>query len=1059
MTLDDSQSAVQQQPAEVDNQRPHSQTPNFTEIEDQLEEPQFPKTLTLDPQITQNPPGENNPAAFGVQEEDLEEAREEPEAQLDMSLASPTRAVTDTHVVVRLRATWSRRRQKRKRVNRKQLVAMQQKLQVLTAKLNLIPFVPNRTLDFPSHENLLRRLGLWDFVHVELDSSNLRVDLIAQLVVNYKRLGTGRVSEVNGVRIKLSRADLGRALKLPPVKKDNSSVVVVIDEDAELVSEVSIRFVEELMSNWMLMHGQDPWILPDEVMHWIEVIRRGHPDKVEWASLMWFMVEKELSQGLRLVDCYYASHLQHLIKHQNASLFLVEHAREEEEEEECAGDVEIVDEECVGTAVSEGCVVDEVVSSHGKECDAAVSEGCVDYKKAFKLSEESEAAVSEGCVDDKMAFTLNKESEAVVTEGCVDDKMAFTLHKESEAAVSEGYVDDKMDFTLNKESEAVVTDGCVDDKMAFTLHKESEAAVSEGYVDDKMDFTLNKASEAAGSKDCVDDKMPFTLTKESETAVSESYVDDKRTFTLNKESEATVSEGFVDDKMAFTPSKKSEAAVGEGCIDDKMAFTLSKESEAAVSDVDGKMDFTLSKESEAEKIRINVNEVCTDEKVIEESKGVKVSEPNNDTHVKELITHTETNEGDDFLDLHSGFPEGKSEEPSIELTLGQDNTETENTQPDDVMNFEDLGLGDTDNWQLNENIGEGEPFLRQCSLSEKSSFDIERRVEDNIIDDDAMDDDDEEEEVDADDDDEEEADDDANDEVEAGVDEETNLAEKFDSLHGIPSAHMYQAVDISQGAFGSPLSLLNESHMQQFVSHAETSSTPIGNKLKRAANRTVTGENKRFRSDTWDHQEPPNFDRCMENIEHWMGKAKMMYAEKEQQITQMSMNQQLLFAEMEQREHMIQHQERITNEVRQKSQMEIYKLEKELFEMVGVLDHYRKALKETRREFSEYRKQYTLPEEPIYKDAGPGGLVLSVAELERQRLKQEEEDKMKRLELEITVKSFEAEWYPVFERHSNDVQKLDEKLLLLEENVKLLKVLPLSPKAEETMEQPTMTED
>ncbi|KAL9662075.1 hypothetical protein QQ045_026903 [Rhodiola kirilowii] len=324
--------------------------------------------------------------------------------------------------------------------------------------------------------------------------------------------------------------------------------------------------------------------------------------------------------------------------------------------------------------------------------------------------------------------------------------------------------------------------------------------------------------------------MPFTLTKESETAVSESYVDDKRTFTLNKESKATVSEGRVDDKMTFTPSKESEAAVGEGCID-------------------GKMDFTLRKESEAEAIRINVNE--------------------------ELIIHTETNEGDDFLDLHSGCPEGKSGEPSIELTLGQENIEKDNTQPDDVMNFDDLGLGDTDNWQLNENNGEGEPFLRQCSLDRENSSFVERRVEENIIVDDEMDDDDEEEEVDANDD-EEEADDDANDEVEAGVDEETNLAEKFDSLHGIPSAHMYQAVDISQGAFGSPLSLLNESHMQQFVSHADTSSTPIWNKLKRAANRTVTGENERIRSDTWDHQEPSDFDRCMENIEHWMGKAKKL---------------------------------------------------------------------------------------------------------------------------------------------------------------------------------------
>uniref|UniRef100_A0A7N0VA70 Uncharacterized protein n=1 Tax=Kalanchoe fedtschenkoi TaxID=63787 RepID=A0A7N0VA70_KALFE len=895
MTRDDPQSPLQQHSAEVNQQQPHTRNLNFPETQLQQQEPHFPETLILDPQITEYPPKENNSTLIDVQEEDLEEAEEDSEPQLGMSLSSPSRSGADTHVVpVAAKPTSSRRRPKRKRMNKKQFEAVQHKVQRLMGNLKLIPFVPNRALDFGSHENLLRRLGLWDFVHVELDGSDLRADLIAQLVVNYKKVG--RVSEVNGFRVKVSRADLGRSLKLPPVKKDCNGLITIVDEDAEFSSEKTIRFVEELMSNWMLLHDEDTWILPEEVMHWIEMIRKGHPDRVEWASLVWYMVEKELSQGLHLVDCYYASHLQHLMKHQNERLFLAEPDEDvsvrEEEEEEDGGDVAMV----------------EVGAEH---VDTAVRD----------------------------------------------------------------------------------------------------------------------------------------------------------------------------------------------------------------EDSDEKMAITISKESEFEKMDVSVNEVLANEKINEEFLGVKASDANIDTHKKEFNSHIETDKSNDFMDLHNDCLEVKSEKPSVELTLGQDNIEQynieqddieqddieldnmeqdnieqddiekdnieqdaieqddieqdnieqdnigkENAQLDHVMNFDDLGLGDSDNWQLDENNAEGVPFLRQCSLGrDKGSFDVEGRAED-VVDEEELDDDevdgDEDVEEDEEEGEEEEEEYDNDDEVgeEGGID----LPDKFDSLQGI-SSHIFQGVNISQGAFGSPLPVVNQSPMQHFSSHAEASSTAFGNTLKRTANheqnvsyRSVTDGNKRIRcDDTWDHQEPSDFYRCMENIEHWMGKAKMMYAAKEQECAQMNMNQQLLYAEVQQRNHMIEHQEKNSIEVRQKSHMEILKLDRELIVMEGLLDSYRKALKEIRREFSEYRARCPLPEEPLYKDAGPGGVVLSGSELERQRLKQVEEDRMKRLELESAFKSFEAEWYPVFEGHHNGVHKLDEKLLLLEEKVKILKCL----KTEEIMDQPTMTEE
>ncbi|KAL2556510.1 PfkB domain-containing protein [Forsythia ovata] len=42
--------------------------------------------------------------------------------------------------------------------------------------------------------------------------------------------------------------------------------------------------------------------------------------------------------------------------------------------------------------------------------------------------------------------------------------------------------------------------------------------------------------------------------------------------------------------------------------------------------------------------------------------------------------------------------------------------------------------------------------------------------------------------------------------------------------------------------------------------------------------------------------------------------------------------------------------------------------------MGSVLDGYRNALKDTQKAFAEYRQSALLLKEPVYKDAGPGGL-------------------------------------------------------------------------------------
>ncbi|KAI3991538.1 hypothetical protein MKX01_017157 [Papaver californicum] len=201
---------------------------------------------------------------------------------------------------------------RKKSLNRKQQAMLIRKFEEVKDNLRVIPFVPAKKLDFDKHEELFRKLQLWDFVHVQFDRE-VNLELLASLIVNYER--NARSSNVNSFKIMVNRADLARAVKLP-VKKVTQSEEI----DVGVLSAESISFLEEFVSNWILLH-EDTWILPEEVLGWTKLIKVGKPQKVDWAAMIWFMVEKELAKGAKLRTCYYASHLQCLMKSQRSDLF------------------------------------------------------------------------------------------------------------------------------------------------------------------------------------------------------------------------------------------------------------------------------------------------------------------------------------------------------------------------------------------------------------------------------------------------------------------------------------------------------------------------------------------------------------------------------------------------------------------------------------------------------------------------------------------------------------------------------------------------------------------
>jgi hypothetical protein len=191
-----------------------------------------------------------------------------------------------------------------------------QKLSSLKDNLKLVPFSPLSSLpDISKHEALFRALGLWDFAHLNLEQ-DLRSDLIASLIAFYDQ--SGRKSLVNGVKMSVSKADLARALSLPVKNKSNEE----LDHDL-FKSDEAVSILSEFISNYMFFHLQkddDACILPQEVAEATRLVKEGQPDKVYWAGLIWGFVEKELQDVPQSGICYYASHLQQLIKYQQPRL-------------------------------------------------------------------------------------------------------------------------------------------------------------------------------------------------------------------------------------------------------------------------------------------------------------------------------------------------------------------------------------------------------------------------------------------------------------------------------------------------------------------------------------------------------------------------------------------------------------------------------------------------------------------------------------------------------------------------------------------------------------------
>ncbi|XP_028551895.1 uncharacterized protein LOC110103011 [Dendrobium catenatum] len=299
-------------------------------------------------------------------------------------------------------------RRKKNSLSAKQRKVAEERLLILNKNFRPVPFSPGKTLDFSEHEQLFQALGLWDFAHLQL-GEEVRPDLLADLIAYYD--SSSHRSYVQGTRISVSRVDLARAIGLA-TKKEKTDAFLEKDWMQELVSAKGANTaLLDFMFNYMLF--EELLILPSEVVQAIDFVKEGVPYKVDWAAVMWVLVEKELKEGLKSGTFCYASHLQRLIEHQRPQLFSKEpdpvFLAPEPEEEEVS-----VPDEAVNVAEDEADAAEEVhLTEEDGDADIRKTRSLQDLVDVSSERHDSELCLilGDNVMDDFDDCKVNVESE------------------------------------------------------------------------------------------------------------------------------------------------------------------------------------------------------------------------------------------------------------------------------------------------------------------------------------------------------------------------------------------------------------------------------------------------------------------------------------------------------------------------------------------------------------------------------------------------------------------------------------------------------------------------
>ncbi|KAL8136733.1 hypothetical protein V2J09_002734 [Rumex salicifolius] len=333
-----------------------------------------------------------------------------------------------------------------------------------------------------------------------------------------------------------------------------------------------------------------------------------------------------------------------------------------------------------------------------------------------------------------------------------------------------------------------------------------------------------------------------------------------------------------------------------------------------------------------------------------------------------------------------------------DIVIPDDDAEIQETGCNELIDFEVCKVDEHDPWDLSsKEVSEQQHFLQHCTMSEPKLHEQQRHQEnDSHHLAEELDDDDPED-----------------DEPVQGF--------------GLSSGHLMDSSQIGYSAFDSHVMLGGPSSIFGNSSKRELDLDP------EIPTHSLNETHKRMRTEgsSWD-KNPPEVDFCLDQMQQWMEKSKLAYITSQQ--TTMT-QQQMLFNEIGSKDHLIQQLKMNNDELQRRRQAEISRYENELYAMNSIIDGYRKALKSIQQAFAEYRKRLPLPAEPLYKDAGEGGVVKSVAELAREQLRQEEKERAAR----IMVERFEKEWEMKFERYLDETEKFGARVCEIVKGVELLR--------------------
>ncbi|CAN6177921.1 unnamed protein product [Urochloa humidicola] len=454
-----------------------------------------------------------------------------------------------------------------------------------------------------------------------------------------------------------------------------------------------------------------------------------------------------------------------------------------------------------------------------------------------------------------------------------------------------------------------------------------------------------------------------------------------------------------------------EAVAAEAMPDDKEDV---EDAEPAGGD-----DVAVAAEEDGEEPLVETVVVTQEEVVaVAEEVGDEEAEEEEEKDAMGLSLGFNSTNGYDNMDVE--------EETHVE-NLDESDSDNEEVEESDDDAFEDGNGGDDMNWRIGDGDGDGGITLQRCNTFGGMEFENLNKGEAEIRDELGFDD-----------------------FSGRGSLERMPSSNLLQAMNSIPSS--YNMTENVHGLSGEFLSMGADGH-KSGVGLEPGSSYLFGNNGKRHIG-DIEGYNGSMQvQEQFPQCNQPKRMRQSNNssishgsgffsanfavpIQNLMAEASRHYEQKEQELQSLQFEKQHWSNVLQQKEADIQSLNSARFEQQNRYQAELRRFEHDLNIMAQLVTSYKKALKQTKAAFDEYRKKFPC-NKPLYDDVtGGGGLVLGVKELERRRF---EEQQQKLAVANGMIEKFQYEWFSKLDEWGLSVNSLWSRMEGLRKEIDLLK--------------------